>query len=579
MPDLKCMATSATPPSSFILRFNRLPVHGIERSYPWCTARVRCSSFLIFPLLILVVPNARTQGRSDLREITDKGLQLAQIGEFTKAKIELRHAMHLFPNETTPLVALGDVLAMQNRFSEANVYFEKALKINPHDPDSRRHLAASQWQLDRLPQARENLQRVLRDSPNDEQSTLLLGMVEESLKDYRAAARLLGSVPQLVRNQPAAVPALVHCYYEISDKDRVHEQVGILVNEPSDPQAPFLVARVATEANDYETAEKLLASIRSTYPDAEALGYQIAVVQYRTGRFGESQGTLLDLIKGGRQNARIYNLLGWCFEKQGQPDEAVRALKHAINLDTTAESNYIDLAHILVAHHLLSSALELARKVVDSFPSSSDAYSLKGMIEIEEKNYVAAVQSYTRAAQLNEMSPEKKVELARAQAAAGLYDEAAATLRKGITKFPRDARHYQEYGLMLLKRGEKGDARADARAFSLLQTAVALDRSLWVSHYELGKLWLKKGKPSEAVQGLETASTLNPENGKIHYALWRAFRSLGQTKEATKERERFQSLEQREDHSYNISWGLMVHIFPLLISHPTTSRLHPYSAT
>jgi len=203
--------------------------------------------FLIVLSLVLVVLNARAQRRSDVQEVTETGLQLAQTGEFLKAETQLRRAVNLFPAEPLPLVALGEVLGMQNRLNEGKVYFEKALKINPDDLVARRDLAASQWQLGQLAEARKNLQRALRNSPRDKQATFLLGMVEENLENYREAARLLGAVPELVRGQPEAVAALVRSYYGIADKNRVYEQVRILLKQPRDSQAAFLVARVATE--------------------------------------------------------------------------------------------------------------------------------------------------------------------------------------------------------------------------------------------------------------------------------------------------------------------------------------------
>src|SRR5205814_5409969 len=94
-------------------------------------------------------------------------------------------------------------LGTEQELKESNDYLEKALAIIPNDIATRRNLASNQFLLGRLRPAKKNLDRILKAKPDDSTSVLLLGMVEEELKDYPQAARLLGSVPDQVCNGPS----------------------------------------------------------------------------------------------------------------------------------------------------------------------------------------------------------------------------------------------------------------------------------------------------------------------------------------------------------------------------------------
>ena len=144
-----------------------------------------------------------------------EGLALARAGNLQSAEAELRKAADLAPANEGCLVDLATVLAMEKKFDESTSYFRRALKINPHDVLARRYLGANLWQLHRYAEARQNLRILLNTNPNDPQALLLLGMVSENTGDYAAAAKMLASVPTLVRAQPESVAALARSYYHI----------------------------------------------------------------------------------------------------------------------------------------------------------------------------------------------------------------------------------------------------------------------------------------------------------------------------------------------------------------------------
>jgi Flp pilus assembly protein TadD len=466
-------------------------------------------------------------------------MHLLQTGDLAGAEAELRLAVQKAPNDPGFLGTLGAILGMEHKLAESDVFLEKALSIDPHSTQTRHNLASNQFQLGDLSSARKNLLLLLKNDPADKTAILLLGMVDEELEEYTSAIRLLSSVQDQVVQRPQSISALARAYYNTGQPQKARATLHLL----KDPEGVFLGGQVAAQARDFSTAEQMFASIRSSYPDTAKVDYHLARNQYQAKQFAECQATLQPLAGSGHATSEIENLLGWCYEGQGDFVRAVAAMDKAIEEDPSSESNYLDVGRILLEAHRPKGALEAAKTALSLAPDSARAYGLKGLAESELSQPIDAVQSYLQAVKLDPNSPKALLGLAIAQEREGKIQDAQGTFEKGIRQFPGYAVLYQEYGKMLLIfRGDDPEA-SEAHAVSLLSKALALDNTLAVAHFELGNLALSKGQLEQAVTQLEAAAKLSPDDSRTHYALSRAYRRLGRVEDADRELKIFQRLK------------------------------------
>lgn len=493
---------------------------------------------------LLAVPH---QAPSQAERHANNASELFRQARFEEAEKQMRRAVELSPRNAQYLASLGAILAMQQKLPEAQVYFKDSLKLDPGNWSLRRDLAASQWQLGQLAEAQANLEQVLKTKPGDETTTLLLGMVLENLKDYANAARLLALVSAQVRQRPEAVAALARSYYKTGQREKARLALQSLDHHPAGAESTLLGGQVAAEAEDNEVAEKFFLSARKTHPERARVDYQIALLQYRSGRLAESEETLTQLIGSGHARGEVYSLLAKCHEKQGQPQKAIRAFEQAIEIEPTRETHFLDLAALLASQRALPAALSVASDAAKRHPNSAASLRVKGMIELRMSQYTDAVRSYDQARRLDPLNAETNRWLAVAQAEAGMTSEAISTFEDGLKQFPKDALHFQEYGKMLLKAAESGNQEVEARGAQLLSRALSLESTLPEPHYHLGQLALQKGKTQEALAHLNTAAKLDPRNSKVRFALSRAYRQLGQADEAAQQLRIYQELKASEE--------------------------------
>jgi tetratricopeptide (TPR) repeat protein len=300
---------------------------------------------------------------------------------------------------------------------------------------------------------------------------------------------------------------------------------------------------------DYDTAEQLLNSIKSSYSDEEDLGYRLATVQYHAGRFESCEQTLLPLVASRTATGQMFNLLGWCYQKQNRLDDAIRVFENGTKAQPSEESNYLDLENVLLTDNRVPAALELAKKATDVLSTSSRAFATRGSIEMKAGQFFDAVASYRRAKQLDPGSADATLGLGDAESSAGMKKDAQNTFTAGIQSFPRDARFPLHYALVLLKEAETGDQGGEKHAQELLKLAAKLDPTLLEAHYQLAELALKNGDTNNALREYETAAKLGRHSAKPHFGLAKVYRRLGRTAEASHETELFQKLQQKDSQS------------------------------
>ena len=505
--------------------------------------------WVVFLLCALHVSSNLSWGESQQGQAhADRGLQFAQAGELPSAETELRQAVELEPKNAQFLTALGTVLSMEKKLDESSDSFRKALQFAPRDLTTRRYLAANLWQLHRYPEAKRELQILLRQQPNDAPSRLLLGMVSENSGDYATAAKMLRSVPKEVSKQPESIAALARSYYHLHQQEMARKTLAQLQSPRMSAESRFLGSEIADQAGDYAEAMRLLDSVRSG-ADSAAIEYRRAVVQYHGQKFAECRSTLQRLISSGGESAPVDNLLAWCYQRQDQRKPAVESLKRAIELAPLEESNYLDLGNVLLAQSLPAAALVVAKRAAAQFPDSPAVFRFKGLAESKTSQFTDAIASYKHASELDPTNADSQLGMAEAQASAGVTREAASTFEAAITRFPRDSRFKVAYAELLLKQAESGNSELKGQVLRLLRDAVASDVSNAEALYQLGKLELDDGRLGEACQHLERAVKLSPKSSEAHFVLSRAYRRVNRNEEASQQIEIYKRLKEKEDKS------------------------------
>ena len=485
------------------------------------------------------------------------GLMLLKSGEtgddgaLTRAVALLQKAVELDASLPVAHYQLGRLALERERAGEALPYLETAARLNPDQSRVHYLLARAYRRLGRGEEARSHLKTFRR-----------MKAAEESREEPGAGPEPPKTADELVLQDPQALAAVLSHRYKQGKRDKARRILAEISEKTSlDPQTRLLYGRIAGDAEDYETAEKLFNSIRSIHPEPLTVGYHLGLVQFRTGRFADCRQTLLEALSGGEGNSKIQNLLGHCYQSEDKVGEALAAFQRAIGQNPAEESNYLDLVRLLADESLSAYWLDASRgprlrwhlalqavdQGVEQLPASARLLETRGFVQAKLDYTREAIQSYARALELDPGSAKAHLGMGVSQRLAGNTRQAGEIFQRGIRQFPLNASFYQEYGLLLAKAGDSGDEAARTRSAELLRKALDLDASLVEPRYQLGQMALAQGNAEEAARHFEAAVQLAPRESKLRYGLVRAYRRLGRQEHAREQAGKYRQLKAAEE--------------------------------
>lgn len=282
----------------------------------------------------------------------------------------------------------------------------------------------------------------------------------------------------------------------------------------------------------------------------------------REGHLPESEAEMREAIRLSPANPLYHSALAGLFAQEGQLSEAKREFEEALRLNPPKQVStrllerlkQVDLAlgAQLARSGRYRDGMLLAVSAAERFSDEARVFQMLGYFQAKLQLNRDALQSYSRALQLDPSSPEASIGLGMAQFSAGSEGDAVRTLEAGLARFPNDANHYQALGVILMRlSGEGSDTRR--RAQSLFEKALQLDGTLPEANYEVGRAELAAGHLELAKSRLLTAEHSAPNDSRVHFVLARLYRREGNTDASAKEMKSFLAAKAAEDSSRGMS--------------------------
>src|SRR5215467_2172857 len=498
---------------------------------------------VLFALLSVRVAMAQSA-----QDHASAGISFAKQGKLAEAENELQQAVEAAPAVAVYRAQLGSVLGLEEKWKDALGNFQKAVVLDPGNINFRRETAAVEWQLGLLPSARKNLTYILERHPDDPGSVLLLGLVSEKEGNYETAARLLDSQFDLVIAQPDRTVALFDSSIRSGRRTPVAKVTDILKQRADDPawaRALSQCTQIATIAGDLETAMALFSVIPASESSRAGAGLQLAKALYSRGQVPATKRLLLQLADQNVMSADLQALLGACFEAEHQPALAREAYQREIDLDPSRIEYYHDMISLLLDMGKTSDADIFVNRALSVAPNDARPWVWKGHASLQANAYKDAIESYTHASALDNSNTDAILGVATVYFILGQNDAAVTEYKKGMARFPNDARFYIGCAETLLASPDSRKLRPEAT--NLLEKAVKLAPQSAEAHYQLGQLALQQSRLHDAEREFIISVQLEPDQSKAHFALSVLYRRMKRTDEATKQFALYQNLKEAEE--------------------------------
>jgi tetratricopeptide (TPR) repeat protein len=262
--------------------------------------------------------------------------------------------------------------------------------------------------------------------------------------------------------------------------------------------------------------------------DPYATGVNLGICYLGTGNYRQAITVLQALIASGRGNAAVENLLAQAFIANEQPQDALRSFRSAAASSPKDEKLYAYLADACRDHRDYALGLQIVDQGLQQLPDSARLHYEKGLFLSQLGRFEeSGAPEFDRTAQLAPNSYIGFLALVQKDLYQDDFAGADKVLHQAIQSSVRDFRILSLLGTVLLHEGAApGETRFD-EAKRVLEESAQENPGYSATQIGLGRIYLMENQPQKAVDHLEIARRLEPENPAVYASLAGAYDRLG----------------------------------------------------
>ena len=295
-------------------------------------------------------------------------VSLEKQGKVAEAEAAWKIISKQQPFNPEPLAHIGLLEARQEHYATAIAFYRRAMVLNPSMPGLRLNLGLAFFKAGEYKEAIQILDPILREQPDDQRLTILIGMSHYGLGQFAVASpylkRAAGKDPQNLTLLltlahsclfSSEYPCVLDAYHQIlalnAESAEADMLMGEALDEMKDPVGAIREFRAAVVANPKEPNVHFglgyLLWTKGQYPEAaqefqreidnNSLHLQarlyLADSQMQMNQMEEARPLLEELAKINPENAMEHLDLGIVYADQDRKQDALRELQIAAKLD------------------------------------------------------------------------------------------------------------------------------------------------------------------------------------------------------------------------------------------------------
>jgi superkiller protein 3 len=502
-------------------------------------------------LMCLIVTYLPTQGQQ-ARQFVDEGLAAFDRGDTIAARDAFEKALSLKKDEVTAHTYLGIIAERAGDLKEAERHFAEAVKAEPNGASVRNNYGAILMRTGRQSLAAVEFEKSLKLDPNQPNALVNLAQIRfagGTPEDLRASAELFKRAfaikPDIEIARALTVISLRSKDYSAASAYYQNYAAALATPTGTPPQAATARAELGAallEGGLLKEAEaELTAAINLDPADTDSV-LRLARLYLARKEIPAAGRTLEASVARGHDPAVIYALLADIYEQSGHVENAIPAMRLAIQRDPQSERYRFAYAVLLTNSNAPGAAIIRLEESLQSFPSSSRLWFALGFANFKLNKNEEAERALRKAIDLDTKFAAAYAYLGLIRVRVGEFSDAISLYENALREDPKlGVVHYLIADAMLKQ------MNADARIVEKhLRQSIEMDPTFTPSRLALGKLFMRSQRWADAVSELDQVVRLDPSVAEAYYQLGLAYGRLKRTSEAQSAMITFKNLSDAE---------------------------------
>ncbi len=477
-------------------------------------------------------------GAGQTERLIAEGLAALERDDSSSARSLFQQVLALKPDDVTAHTYLGVIADREGDLAEAERQFAAAARSDANSPSAQNNYGAVLLKLGRSKEAAARFEASLKIDKNQPSALINLAQIrfsEGTPEGFRAAKEMFERAYALAPDAEIA-RAIIVVALRLKDNEAAAKYfsgysdrlAGADKKTTASAASRAELGSALLEAGLVKEAVTELGAASSLDPSNTETILRLAKAYLASGDIPAAGRTLESAVARGIDSAPIYVLLASVYEKSGHIENAIPAMRLAIQRDPQSE-NYRFTYGLLLTNALAPRAAVIRLKeALELFPRSARLWVALGIAHFKGGLNDEAARALTHAIELDPNFAPAHAYLGMTYVETGQYDEA-------IKRYKRALAINEKLGIVdyliadaLLRQADADPAQIEAH----LKRAVELEPEFAPAHLELGKLYSRTNRLNDAAHEFERAIKLDANLAAAYYQLGRVYARQKRSAEA-----------------------------------------------
>ncbi len=433
--------------------------------------------------------------------------------DLTRAAEILQNILLKEPRNLDAQTLAGITADKQDNPVAAEKFFSAAAKIAPNVAETRNNYGAILLRLNKKAEAAKEFSVSLRINPNQRSALVNLAQIRFDEANLSAAWELFEKARQIAPDAEI-LRALVIISLQLNETTRAAEEFKAYFAAPV-PIKDASLGELLLKKNLLAEASRELEFVLSM--DTDNIGALAALSEvYEKQKNNLAAGKLLEsAVARGLTDARIYAALADVYQAAGYPENAIPAMRLAIEKDEDNESYRVRYGFLLIDSKAPAAAAIRLAEAIQKFPKSARLRMLLGIAQYDVRKSSEAKSSFESVLAIEPRTTAALGYLATIFAEQGKFDQAVEIYEKALSYDEKNAVIRYLIADTLLKTQNPSSERVERE----LKRAIELEPKLATAYALLGLFYTRQGRWEEARSTLEHAVEIAPKAAEALYQL------------------------------------------------------------
>jgi len=500
--------------------------------------------YVVTVVLLLIaadVPRSRFVAQSTIAskqnqidQLLSEGISALERNELPIARKNFEQVLLLDPKQVLAHTYLGLIADKSGNLNDAERHFAIAAQLDPSAPATRNNLGAVLLKLGKPQPAAVQFEASLRLNQNQPNALVNLaqirfasGTAKDLLEANDLFVRAYTLAPDVEIARALVVIALQRGDQTTAAKYFAEYQAGAQAQPTA--QRAELGGALLQAGMFREATVELNAAVTAEPANVESI-LRLANAYLGLKDIPAAGRTLESAVSRGVETAAIYALLASVYEQSGHVENAIPAMRLAIERDPQSERYRFSYGLLLTNAFAPDAAVIRLKEALELFPNSARLWVAMGIAHFKAGRNAEARTALTHAIELDPKFAPSFAYLGMTSVEIGDYNQAIKSYEQALAV---DAKlgvvHYLIADVML----KQSNADANSQTIEThLSRATELEPNFAPARLALGKLYLRTNRAADAVGQLEQAIKLDANLAEAYYQIGRAYTKLKRTADA-----------------------------------------------